>query len=1298
MSDQQAVTFKGIVDSSAFTSGIQQMITATEQFQQQLTNVSNTMKTAFTGAGPQIGQIAQQERQWSNETLNLSQSHRTLGQSLKDNALAIGVTASSVVGLITQFHGLEAAHVALERAQYRQSTAAFAVQKAQEKLANDLAKYGPASKQVADDETNLANKREALRVQTERVGVSQTNYNDALLSFATNVGPQLIQIGAGIVSMFSNMRGSQMLAAAANSVFTASSAGAAGGAIAVADADLMLAGAEDVASASAMGLATRLALIAVPVAVVAAAIALLGTNAFGAADAFKAALLQIGKSLDALLLGINQTVGIFQQAFGALPGWFTGNVVKPLTDAWAALENFLNKFTADPWGAMWAVFKAVPENFKKYIVDPIAGYFAALQNATKPGSQIAGFLPAGTPQLKVPQVAFAPGFDPTKFGPQGPGAGTITGVGAAGGMEGLAILQSRFGQVPGGGGQPGIFTQMTKAIGDNTVAVSQWLVKLATGKISIADFIAGVEKSIPGLKGMIGGLLGGSQAADAAAAATGKAGAAAAEQSENYKKLTDDINKNAKEITLRTQEMTSGDEFQKQYTAGVQAADLALLNLNDANVNARGTIERTNQQIQNGSFIMANYQKGVIDTGKAYDDAVAKLAQLDGQLNNSTAILNRHNTAIVQGKVNFEQLLITTQDNVTTQQEYNALLDKSVGSFGLFGGALEKTTKNMETVAKAALGDKDALAELNKGVQDLYNWFFKLGDEVGSKLGDALDKGGKSFKKAVKDLTKETGADFKDLGEVPALRMEAGMQQAEKTLKTDLGAMAVLIRQNAPNIGAATDEMILKLQDQIGNAAPGIEAQWQKIFTDMRTIANDPSLRSTQAINALADLKNNMDSLGVPTADVTNLLGGFAQKLLATGRALDAVKLLPFSDAAVAAAGALTAMGNSVDKATGVVRNAQGQIVGYVNKVSGSFDDLSHSSASAASSIVADWNKVASDMATISKRMQATLASMTAPAAVKGVAGEAGAGALGVISGLKQPMPAVPTGGPLGGISASTIDGLSKSMSTLNAVLVNTGKDLSLVNSVAVNTSKDFSLVNSVILNTSKDLSLANAVIVNTSKDLSEANSVSVNSSKDFSTLNDVIVNTSKDFSLANAVLVNTSRDLNAVNTSAGTATSSLGRLASEIGSALVNAMNSANRVLSNLSSNLNHVGSSAGSAAGQVSRLASAINSLHDKTVTVTYRQVGSPTGFQHGFHGTISGPMAFIAGEAGPERVDVTPVGSTTTTTATAASFGTPIVRQDQGPTTACINLNVYLDSSRIMTQSFQQVLVRRVATAAG
>src|SRR4030095_15006566 len=61
--------------------------------------------------------------------------------------------------------------------------------------------------------------------------------------------------------------------------------------------------------------------------------------------------------------------------------------------------------------------------------------------------------------------------------------------------------------------------------------------------------------------------------------------------------------------------------------------------------------------------------------------------------------------------------------------------------------------------------------------------------------------------------------------------------------------------------------------------------------------------------------------------------------------------------------------------------------------------------------------------------------------------------------------------------------------------------------------------------------------------------------------------------------------------------------------------------------------------AASTASQINSKLAGIKDQEVKINYVQTGAVPGHQHGFHGVVSQPYLFVAGEAGPERVDVTP-----------------------------------------------------------
>jgi len=753
-------------------------------------------------------------------------------------------------------------------------------------------------------------------------------------------------------------------------------------------------------------------------------------------------------ALQSMVKGEQTFVAAFQTAIIDIPNFFIKYVINPIIGAW---NNFLKNIQAPVAGALQAIlgaFSSMGGAISNAIKALTLGKVDLSQSIKMPELKMPQFQGAQTVgQLPTPDISAAATGSQLLTAAQGELAKQYMNTTSAGRTFDSMLREAN------------ITTGEQIAAVVNYYSKGNNLANLLNSNVSPA-----FKNMIKGLMDMTKGLFGGASAADASSAATGKSGVAASQLSEHLTKLTADTGKNTTEIARRWKELQNGSAFEADYNAGVQETKLqlldqidalgknagaltelaseqqsgikyavdyatgvqqakkALLDLNDANVTMRGSIEETGRQIQAGTFQFANYQKGVLETGKAYDDAVAKLAQLDAQLSDSTAIMNRHNTAVIQGKTNFEQLVVSTQDATTTNKEYRTDLDNAVGTFSLFNGALEKTTKNMETVAKAALGDEDAMKSLQDTVKGLDDWFFKLADEVGSKLGDALAKGGKAFSKAVKDLTKETGADFKSLGEIPALRMEAGMQAAEKTLKTDIGTMAVLIRQGAPGIAAATDEMIGKLQTELGKQTPQIQKQWDTLFANMRTVAATPP-NTIGFVTALGKLKTSMDQLGQPTDDINAQLKQMDTELIRTGKAVGevALKLIPLSSEAAAAGAAYQAMGDKVDFGTGQIKDASGRTIGYINKVTGAFIPLPGAAQNAfspmpgyaqtyASAMVPPFTKAVGQIKSILDGL-----SKFDPFSNVGKAGEKFLGQQGGFFGTSQVKTPAPTQAPAGG-------------------------------------------------------------------------------------------------------------------------------------------------------------------------------------------------------------------------------------------------------------------------------------------
>jgi hypothetical protein len=128
-----------------------------------------------------------------------------LGTALKSNALSMSIVGAGVVGLVTSFSALESAHLRVERSDNMVAQAHLNVQKAQEAYNAAVQKFGPNSQQAIDAlaKLTLAHNKEATQV--EKNTLIHTQYGEQLGQFATQIAPQVITVGGGIVQMLSGM-------------------------------------------------------------------------------------------------------------------------------------------------------------------------------------------------------------------------------------------------------------------------------------------------------------------------------------------------------------------------------------------------------------------------------------------------------------------------------------------------------------------------------------------------------------------------------------------------------------------------------------------------------------------------------------------------------------------------------------------------------------------------------------------------------------------------------------------------------------------------------------------------------------------------------------------------------------------------------------------------------------------------------------------------------------------------------------------------------------------------------------
>ena len=843
--------------------------------------------------GSSFGSVTQGGLSANNTLLPLQQNLQkttTQSKATEESSISLGekialmggfitTTVGHIFGLIEGFTGLEAAQVAADRAQQRVNTSELAAEKAQDAYNKVVAKFGPESKQAQEALVNMQNKQEANRIAEERAEVTSKKLQEAYVSFGLEIINTVGEM-ATMGSTISILVGKLGLKTAATVVDTdANIANGASGDVAAAGFAAEALGAEGAAVATgeaetaAAGLNIELLAIAAPLIAAAALFVLIETNTFGMGDAFRSITPQIGQFVDII---VNGAALIYNGFIRALEGviQFTGNAANAFIGVENAINTFLDQVATGFINLGQDIQNAIsriPNFFIDNLINPIIGAWNTFTQALVTAWQkttnaiVDFFKPAAQAIIDViKRIVDAGAQIPGALGD--PFRNAKTGIDAAAeSLKKVGTQASQTGQEAKTGLDPipkvadlattsfehlttsGLYPTNKAFIDTSGVikildgAIIQNAGNIKTGAAAFLDYWSKGENLAAGLKGALGPAL--QQTAkfiqDGTQSLLGWFGPAA-KATEETDKFGGAIGKAQKPVKDFATSLAEATDKVNAEAAGVQQA-------------------------------VAAHQfaaKAIAETSKALQDAASKQQELTTKLTDGTAVQNRYNTAIIEGTNKYLDLIVKTQDAVTTQQQYNDLLQRSGAGMAALALGLDDTAKNMELVAKAALGDKDAFAELQGEVTKLYDNFNKLGDQVSSKLVDSLDKGKKAWNKSIKELSDETGVSFKALGEDIALKVDAGLQKAQKTLDTDLGVMAVLIRQHAPNIGEATNEMIDQLAENIKGAQPEVIAAWNKVFDDMRKIAAEPIPTAA----SLGQLQKDISALHLPAGQAEAIM------------------------------------------------------------------------------------------------------------------------------------------------------------------------------------------------------------------------------------------------------------------------------------------------------------------------------------------------------------------------------------------------------------------------------------------
>jgi hypothetical protein len=158
---------------------------ASSVFQDVSTSATECFTTVTTGASEAADDVSASSTQIATATESSS-------GGFTKNAMAMNTVVLSAAGLATSVYSLESAETSLDRAHVTVEKDTNAVQAAQEKYNEAVAKYGPNSQQATDAADKLKAAQDTLTVAQQRVQDAQNNMNQTIMMSSLTIIPSVI--------------------------------------------------------------------------------------------------------------------------------------------------------------------------------------------------------------------------------------------------------------------------------------------------------------------------------------------------------------------------------------------------------------------------------------------------------------------------------------------------------------------------------------------------------------------------------------------------------------------------------------------------------------------------------------------------------------------------------------------------------------------------------------------------------------------------------------------------------------------------------------------------------------------------------------------------------------------------------------------------------------------------------------------------------------------------------------------------------------------------------------------------
>lgn len=1144
------------------------------------TGVKN-IGTSADGVGDKVGKIATDTENAGKASSQAATSTGSFGSSLAGLGGSFASVSGGAFGLWQNMTALDKAHLAAERSANALTKAQAALETAQGKVNTLIAQGKQDTPEYAKAVAEVEAKQKAVQLATDKAAITQDVYNRKNTDFLVNIGPSLLSTIGGIVTAFGSMP------SAFSAVTSAFSGLGSKFSSVLSVLPAMLGG---LGSAFASLGASMIAFIMTPAGMIITAIGalatlitLIATNTFGLRDAF----MSFGKAITDFLMPIIRPL---MDAFNAIKdafGGFFDMMAKGLAGVGKWFSD-VGKGIGDWWGSITGGKKEAEAEMGKPIPVPAVA-------------------PTAAPAAKAPSAAMA--------------------------------------AVPGA--TPELIADYTKKINEESSAVEQAANKNRVyAAIKGIDIPAGVNRSNVAVNAFVDAMKkeGDQQLANYGTAAaylqqTGRLEeaknldvAATIKQYEYYKRYDDAVkavttsNESLRtELDAMTSVMATNEGQQALMTAGTLKQEKTLQDLQKAHIEAQGSLAEYQKQLDSGQMQMAQFNAGVDEQIKKQLDAEAAIAKANGtiaeyssQIASGRAIVTAYNAGIQETQKGMLDAAVAIAKTQGAQDELDRALAEGTPQVLAYMDGWQKARGEMQSM----ITDTENL----RGQVDYMTESISSGQALIENYANGIQRGALAYTEFIAGAANARGEQ-----ETYNAALEAGVSSMttwppmlEKTTKNmELMQKALL---GVPDALEGIRDAGVKFFEPLSKAADDMLKDVVKAFDDFSKAVKDPLESIPKYIrDALSpETLKGIEMKGAGEALAKQFTGPFAEVLNREGPA---------------------AAAQFLEKAKAAFANPE-----YAKMLDPVINALKSGSADAVQAAIIEFQKLGKgtgDMASQLNEQFGTTFSNLPKFVAAGTAGIPGQmGEVGTQSGDQF-------GAGLATADLSQLFFLAKStFEAIKAMAAGSGTAISQELTKGLdNAAGMYTMLQSHAQAAMNALARMPAGVATAMT--SAFNTGTQNAAGSLNNLQShaqAMMNSMAAMPKGVATAMTSG-----FNTGANNAAGALNNLqsrAQSVMNAVVSATNTAIAAIQRLASAIAalpdktvKITADTSQAESAVRALQNSINSLQGKnitnTVTTQYRTVGSPAvAAQAGHHGIVNSPTMFLAGEAGPELVDITPI----------------------------------------------------------